>query len=234
MNSMSVYENPRFYQDVIKPNFRTQLIEHAPASPGSMVINGHPNDQLFAGGFQPFATRFATQGHRSWRSDPDGLIEFLTDMADRDFALWFYDIMSANILSTGLPIVTYSQFWWWWFFNHMWLSVASPLPHSSLAWFANHDYQQWSLHHNLAQARSGEHVGYKQEAKDYIYSVWPDAYYHAFKTKYHSGSLASSLRDHVVLQPEQRGVWALLDDGTYLQGDQSAWARDLVLDHVNI
>lgn len=231
MNSMSIYENPAFYQEVIQPYFRVKMVSDLDCEQPAWIINGHPNDQLFEGAFQPFALRYRSWGHKHIYHDPDPLLHGLTELVDGSWATWFYEIMQQNISSTGLPIHTYSQFWWWWFFNHMWSSVTHTAP-NHVAWFDSPDYQQWSLHHNLDQPRQGDHSTYKQAAKAYIAEVWPHSHYPMYKTKYHSGSLAASLRSHPVLNHTAARIRAVLDDGCELSDEINHDTLDLILDHV--
>ena len=237
LNHLSVYENPVFYQRVVRPHFQTILITDLPRGNDHYVISGHLNDQLCPGGFVPFAMASRELGANNIFQKPDALINFISRLTDPDFAVWFYEHKIENIQSTGLPIHTYDQFWWWMFFNHMWVCLkwsGEISGRSMIPWFDTPDYQQWAMHRNLTAPAHRGFENFKLDSKRYIFGIDGNHDYLRFKTKFHSSGLAS----HVAMNPvmsEPNTVLAWLDDDRVLTAPHdTAELLTMLPDHINI
>lgn len=223
-NRISIYENPKFYYEHILPNFK--LIDSNFLNLDDLlfekyyVIDGEPADQLYGG----IASRGMIDPNtvlKSWRNDPDELLDFFTNEVDRPFAEWYYESTKENIDSVTVPVETYYDFTWWLFFNMTWSSILLRPLHFQLSnsvdsltsyftnvipYFNTIEYQLWSMTNRIGikyNAGIGER---KLASKKYIYDFDHDEYYFCFKTKAQS-----------VSRPTKSGrFFCILDDYTRL------------------
>jgi len=210
-NYAGVYENPKFFMEHISPNFRiidsSELDISTELLNKYYVINGEFGDQLYAG--PVYLVREFMDNADLWetniRTNPDRMLQALTDQVDKPFANWYYETLIENINSTNIPMETYHDFNWWFSFNVMWSALTlrslkfsrttdddhlSVYLNSHIPWFNTTDYQQWSMNNNKRGEKYSTYAGlYKTAAKRYIYDYDHDKYYYAFKPK-----LASSGR----------------------------------------
>lgn len=234
-NHASIYENPRFYNTFVKPNFK--LIDSSTISLSEellsqyIVIDGSPADQLHAG-FVIQKMLYENSDHvlKNCHSDPDLLLGYLSQKTNDQFATWYYERVIESAKSQPVPVETYHDFFWWVYFNWFWVTVKlrplflyqPNLNQSSLQsyldnfkmWFDTADYQQWAMNNNHSGEKFGNHLGqYKFALKKYIYEVDRDEYYFNFKTKMESMS-----------RPPQRIItnnfFCILDDFTTLKWPQ--------------
>jgi len=232
-NRISVYENPRFFYDHIRPNFKlldsTFLKTDKELLNKYYVMSGEFSDQLHTG---VMTMSMFHNCPNDWRRDvyrdPDLLINFIADKTGKESAVWYYDRLINNIKSTNLPIENYHDFFWWIQFNVMWAAVKlRPIFHGAsadknllelyntnfISWFENSDYQQWAMCNNHNDTKYGNHIGeYKCEIKKYIYEFDRNEYYQFFKTKEDSHSRRSG-------KGVQFPVFCILDDLTCLNLD---------------
>jgi hypothetical protein len=212
LNSASIYENPKFFIDHIKPNFHiidsTAVDLNLNLLNNYYVINGEPGDQLYAGqaGYDGFTHQYMNDAdlwETNIRTNPDDMLQRLTDRIDKPFANWFYEIMMENINSTDIPVETYHDFNWWFSFNVMWSAIYLRSLHftgetdanhlqtylnSFTGWFDTMEYQQWAMNNNKRGQKYSSYAGlYKPASKRYIYEFDKDKYYYAFKRKVASG-----------------------------------------------
>jgi len=208
-NKISLYENPSFFYEYIKPNFSladsTMLQVDQNVLTTYYVITGEFSDQLFSGSLslQMQQKDFAGLGQDLFKH-PDPLINYLAKkFKNLHQAEWFYQHMVENIRSTTVPVTTYNDFFWWWFYNLMWVTVkirpALNFCYSAelmklylnnyIGWFESDDFQQWSMNNNLVHGRYGQNLSeYKIDLKKYIYDLDHNDYYLKFKTKLNSNA----------------------------------------------
>ena len=237
-NNGSIYENPKFFLDHIKPNFE--------------IISDHEtmtlcrDEFVFAGesGYVLGIEKHKIHTERSgfdqsgkdllWANNRDHLVAYCDTIGwpsttKHEFSNWLYNAMEENIHSTGLPINTISEWWWWLVFNLSWTAslmchadqFCAPKDHSKflknfVPWFHNDLYQQWDIH-NLHKIAKMQH---KSLGKQYIHTVFKDQCYLNFKTKVISGS--RGFRQSVFeIEPQHRPRNAEIDHlGDVYFGDQ--------------
>jgi len=223
-NRISIYENPLFYYQHIKPNFSvidsTYLIIDQEKLTNYCLINGDPADALYAGAFsQDMLLDSPDDFSRNCRTDPDRLIKFISQKTNYTFADRFYQSLLININSVDVPVSTYHDFFWWIQFNLTWVSDKfrciqqgyidkdsyESYINNFVNWFNSDEYQQWSMNNNHAGIKYGSHISdYKLVSKNYIYDFDKDPYYRTFKTKGASVSL---------MQKNPKNPWdCILDD----------------------
>lgn len=206
-NRISVYEYPEFYYKHVAPNFNvidsSSIAINQSLLDQYYVIDGEPADQLFiAGSAQNILFSDPESLSNNLRTQPDQLLDILTQTVDRDFAVWHYETMLANINSTVIPAETYYDFFWWHAFNWMWPSIclrslATQTDTSTVAvqayldnfihWFNTPEYQQWSMHNGIGVKCDLTRISSnKLPAKRYIYDYTNDLYYYTFKLKLYS------------------------------------------------
>lgn len=214
-NHYSIYENPQFYFKYIEPNF--EVINSTYSNPAEdfcrdyYVITGDPGDNClysYINANGHIAETVLPQGldirfdiERDVRRDPDGVIDLLSRLADKNFAKWFYNCVMENIESVDVPVITYHDFFWWIQFNYSWLGVKTlfytrqsavnldaTIPFDRYVPFNDTaEYQQWAMNNNVRGQKYGKDIGeYKLATKKYIYSVDNDEYYYRFKMKTNS------------------------------------------------
>jgi len=231
-NRISIYENPLFYYQHIKPNFSvidsTHLIIDQEKLINYCLINGDPADALYAGASsQGMLLDSPDDFNRNLRTDPDRLIKFISQKTNYNFADWFYQSVLTNINSVDVPVITYHDFFWWIQFNLTWVSDKFRCIQQGLIdkdsygsyidnfvnWFNSNEYQQWSMNNNHAGIKYGSHLrDYKLANKNYIYDFDKDLYYRTFKVK----SVSLSLR-----QKNLKNAWnCILDDFSTLSIDE--------------
>lgn len=241
-NQASVSEYPWFYFEHIKPNFRVIDSSVSINSPTHdfYSINGELADQLFAGSIsQSMLLSSDRIMRKNLHSDPDDLLAYIEAKTSREFSIWYYESILENINSVDVPIQNYHDFFWWTFFNHSWVSTklrvlslsgwsklgrADEYLDDFINWFDTADYQKWSMVSNKEQLKYGDTLGaYKQAAKDYIYSINKDIYYHKFKTKTSSGSHQTQMASWI----------CMLDDYSLLSLGELEQILEMLPEHIN-
>jgi hypothetical protein len=205
-NNSSIYENPKFFLEHIKPNF--EIISDYE------TLAMLQDDFIFAGesGYVLGIEKHKIHAERSgfddlgqdllWADNRDQLVAYCDTVgwpstSKHDFSNWLYNAMEENIRSTGLPINTVSEWWWWLLFNHHCSSnLMQHIDHYCLKethhkflenfvpWFHSDLYQRWGIH-NLDKITKMQN---KDIAKQYIHTVFKNEIYLNFKTKVISGS----------------------------------------------
>jgi hypothetical protein len=208
-SSVSIWENPIFYDKFIKPNFKTVDSQWAMSTDfiesNNYLITGEPGDQLFASGQLMF-----DKPHSVMHQTPlsyDLLFDFVVEKTDTEFAEWFCDFFIKNINSVDIPINSLHDASWWSQFNFNWVGVKMRMLNygdwaklknakvyfdTVLPWFDTVDYQKWAMVNNIADEKFG--TGFndaKLAAKKYIYNVDKNKYYRMYKTKMKSSDISS-------------------------------------------
>ena len=203
-NAVSIWENPQFYFDHIKPNFKivnSKGIFLGDNSQNAYLINSDPADQLFGclGGYLDTLHQNPELLHTNIINNKDCAIDFFTNIVDKKFAEWYYHVLVTNANSAGVPATTLYDLMWWSGFNNAWASVklgfltqgkraqlknAKHYIDEFINWFDSKDYQLWSMNrNNVAEQLGANPSEVKLAAKKYIYSVDNNRYYFKFKTK---------------------------------------------------
>ena len=203
--AVSIWENPQFYFDYIKPNFKIvnskEIFSGEGDSQGAYLIDGFPADQLTGciGGYLDTLYQNPDVLHTNIIKNKDCAIDFFTDIADKNFAEWYYHVLVDNASSAGITLTTLHDLMWWSGFNNAWTSVkfgyllqgkwaqlknATHYIDKFVNWFDSNDYQLWSMNRDNAAEQLGANPSeVKLAAKKYIYSVDKNKYYLKFKTK---------------------------------------------------
>ena len=218
-NAFSVWENPKFYFDHIKPNFKVinshDLLNQDLDSQDVYFITGDTADQLFgcAGGYLHSLYQNTDLLYTNIIKNKDCAIDFISaqlDNPDRYFAEWYYHVLLTNADSVGISITTIHDLLAWSGLNNAWISNTFRLMYSGnwknittaksyiercVHWYSSDDYQQWAMNSNNASEKLGPTASeYKLAAKKYIHSVDYNNYYFQFKTKMESTSLLDRKR----------------------------------------
>jgi hypothetical protein len=251
-NKFSVWENPRFFQDFIHPNFQTIdsmrlldldiLDEH-------IVIDGEPADQLFAGGTSlPIMLSHGLDFlEKDIIKDADLLIDYIAntsmkvgfDAPGKDFAQRYFTMLMDNIRSVDIPVNTFHDCMWWIYFNFSWTSVkmrelenyrdisnAALYLENFVHWFDADSYQLWSMINNTRNQKYGSSIGhYKLAAKQYIFDLDKNPYFLKYKTKLVSANYKWN-------RPGK--IWYCMTDDFRLLNLNDHWPiiRDLLPDHL--
>jgi hypothetical protein len=205
-NKISVYENPRFFHEHVRPNFH--VIDSTPQEFGSLldthyILDGDPADMLQGSGFALNAKAWGLDLTQSWKQSAP-LIDFLSTAMGRPAAEWIYNSMANNLDSLcddPLDLKTYADWFWWINFNWKWSAnrihemQRQPIPNvkpyldSAIHWYDTVDYQQWSMTQGrYSLVRDSSLGNYKKLSKQYIYEYDKNAHYLKFKTKTDSDS----------------------------------------------
>ena len=227
-SSLSVWENPQFYFDHIKPNFKVvdslKLLSEDFDSQDACIIDGEPADQLFGDGgeYLPILYQNPELLQTDIIKNKDCAIDFIAGLrTDKKFAEWYYHVLITNANQAGVPITSLYQLMWWSAFSNAWTSVklrfiavtngnwknlkdVKSYFDKFVHWYDSDGYQQWAMN----PAHVGEKIGirvtdFKLAPKKYIYSVDKNKYYFDFKTKVGSADICPHLRS---------GPWCCIDD----------------------
>ena len=245
--AVSIWENPQFYFDHIKPNFKVvnskEIFLEETNSTDSYFIDSFPADQLFGclGGYLDTLHQNPEVLHTDIIKNKDCAIDFFTDIANKNFAEWYYHVLLDNASSAGIPLTTLYDLMWWSGFNNAWASVklgyltqgkwahlknAKYYVDNFVNWFDSNDYQLWSMNRNNVAEQLGTNPSeVKLAAKKYIYSVDNNRYYFKFKTKMPSIELIDrNWVDH----------WCCIDDNWNLLNfkDHQAQIISMLPDHL--
>lgn len=251
-NKFSVWENPKFFQNFIKPNFTTMdsmnllnidiLNEYT-------VIDGEPADQLFAGGIS--LSMMLSHGldflEKDIVKDANLMIEYIartprksgSENPGEDFAQWYYTLLMENIRSVDIPVNTFHDLMWWSYFNFAWTAIklrelgsyrnisdAKIYLDNYVHWFDSDFYQLWAMTNNIRDQKYGSSIGHhKIAAKQYIFDLDKNPYFLKYKTKLFSGN-------YKWWRPGK--VWYCMTDDFKLLNLDDHWPiiRDLLPDHL--
>jgi hypothetical protein len=242
-NRVSIYENPVFFHNHIRHNFK--LIDSTTSTLNKNMLEkyycftGEPADQLYSGSISTQMMITSPDDlTRNCLTDPDNLIDYIKNYTDKNFAEWWYSCQIENIKSVDIPIETYCDFFWWMFFNNAWISakIRHSLSENNsnllnlffknlIPWYESNDYQQWSMNNQSSIKYGNNTLGeYKIASKKYIYDVDHNNHYLQFKTK---SSSISRVRENF--------PWfCLLDDYSTLSIDKNLEAiSELLPTHLN-
>ena len=239
MNSASLRENPRFYQQHVRKHFRLTGSEKSlDLLDGNWVmVGGEFNDQLFGsdiyrniidfGGieylFQPYTERNVT-----------AFFEHVGISAASAKA--WYDLVDQQIKATRLcEIVDVKDFFWWLNFCFKWQSVYYRIVARSTypglltrefldqhyhQFYLTEDFQRWSML-NPDKKIGNTWQSHKKIAKEAIYEFTRDQDYYDYKTKH--GSLSGVFRQRAVPDAldEAYQKITLTDAAVYYQPENS-------------
>jgi len=254
-NKSSVWENPRFFFDIIKPNFEVveskKIIDLRTLNNENYIIDGEPADQLFAGAISQtmMIANGPTYLQKDMINDAGLLIEYIAKSPRKvgqeppgfKFAEWYYNSLVNNVKSTDMPIKTFHDLLWWSYFNFSWVSVKlrmlangdyGTLDHAKvyfdhmIHWFDSDDYQLWAMNNNFLGMKYGNTVGeYKYQAKQYILDVDKNPYYFKYKTKTYSD-------DYIWLSNKK---WYCITEDLQLLNLEDHWdiIQDLLPGHIS-
>jgi hypothetical protein len=211
---LSIWENPQFYVDYIKPNFKVVSSEWATSKDAiekeNYIISGEIADKMFGGGSSGVATPNLIDQPgvlgKNIRIHKDHAVDFLAVRTNKKFAEWYYTVLVNNAASVGITLTTLHDLIWWSSFNNAWTSSKFEFLNyghwqniknlgvyfdRSVYWFDSPDYQSWAMsNHSLNLIVHQTAAKYKLDAKKYIYSVDQNEYYYKFKTKMSSGDIS--------------------------------------------
>jgi hypothetical protein len=203
MNNYSYFENPVFFNKIIKPNFKIDRIENQQYDPWthSILVSGEPADEMWIhADIIEIAHRYPGSSRNSIRSNPDHLIEFIGHKSNPEHAKWFYEMVLEESANFPIPIETYEDFYWWVNFNFYLVgdAVKEYLNGSTVQnqemfelfrqyykpWYLTDDYQCWSMMNNSNGVKIDDTIrSYKYPSKKYIFDVDKNPYYLNYKTK---------------------------------------------------
>lgn len=238
MTPSSYYENPMFYKKIIKKhNFN--IIEKDDTSVSKfhthVVTDGEPADKLW---LVRNALNYATslgynQLKNSWQQEQTKLVDFFQcKFQTKSQCEQYFKLVANNILETGAPVDTVSDWFWWINFNwhwegHQWHAYAmsqNKTPENLEIfkqryhpWYNTKLYQQWSFSkEGKASKLFQSAVQYKWPAKVYINEVFDNRWFMNYKTKTGSPTRYAS-KSH---RPGDIFPVAIFQDGTALTSDQ--------------
>jgi len=216
---ISVWENPHFYFDYIKPNFKIvnslETLYEDFNSQNVYTIGGEPADQLFGGLGISLSTLYQNIDllHKDIVRHSGYAIDFIAAKTDRNFAEWYYNVLMTSAQSAGIPVTTLHDMAWWSTFNDQWITVkfrfvlvsygkwkniknVKSYVDKFVHWYDSNDYQQWAMNRSNIEEKLGTTVSdYKLAAKKYIYELDKNKYYFKYKTKMASSDIFSSHLD---------------------------------------
>lgn len=203
MNNSSYFENPVFFNTVIKPNFKIDQIENNQRDPwvSNILVSGEPADELWIhADIIEIMHRYPGSSKNNIRTNPDQLIEFIGHKSNPAHAKWFYEMVLTESADFPVPIETYEDFYWWVNFNFYLVgdSVKEYINDGTVhnqemfatfreyykPWYLSDDYQRWSMANNSNGVKIDNSIrSYKYPSKKYIFDIDKNPYYLNYKTK---------------------------------------------------
>jgi hypothetical protein len=208
MNNASYFENPYFFEQVIKPNFR-YTSDYPYTWDNAIIINGDPADKLWIhANIIEIELEYKNVFDRSM-TNPGILIEWMTKRSSKEFAHWLLEYVQQSARKAQIVLENYSDFFWWINFALFYQGCAftsfcrsyngssthwKNYNKNFFVWFNTDIYQQWSVYAQRTQEKfTGSITSYKMPAKDYIFDVDKNNWYKTYKTKSGSGKFQKTL-----------------------------------------
>ena len=246
MNRTSIYDNPNFYNDFIKPNFK--IVDYGDAlSEDLYYIDGNPCDHLFGIGKTMLmllnSSNFRNQRSKKqlldqpWRTSLSEISKLLSSNMNFQASEWYINTTIENLSSVNIPNVTVYDFLQWHAYNQGWTNhmirhwMNTDLDYATykqrhIQFFDTVELQQWSLHNNKRGIKYGTTwFDYKQVIKDYIYEFDGNELNWKYQMK-KGGATGTEKRI------DQRRNIALLSDGSSLKFHEYDKLLELLPDHV--
>ncbi|WP_396190111.1 hypothetical protein [Flavobacterium sp.] len=202
LNNSSYFENPKFFRDIIKPNFNYTEVERSGFVDAEYIfVTGDPADQLWIhADIIELLYKFPGQSKNNVNTNPDTLLKFLETKTDPAHARWFYTFILQSSTRSPVPVVTYEDFYWWANYNFYYCGNSfkaylldyaehcteryAIFKKTCVPWYTSNNYQQWSLHNNSNGVKLGNSIAsYKEPAKKYIVDVDKNYHYYYYKSK---------------------------------------------------
>jgi len=207
-----IEENPEFYKNFIQGKIEcrdtTTLNVTNEFLQTHIVTHGDPGDCLYGPSMPMYQYLLSDNRHLlSWKDNKNLIVQGITNRgSSKEFAEWYTNKVSDNILEVGLDgIKTISDWWWWHYYNLKWeFSLLRPffdtrsaekrptitqetLQKYSDGTFYNTDYfQSWSYTNLERLCRDPSK--HKIDAKSYILEL--DGNQEYFDNKRKSESIA--------------------------------------------
>ena len=204
INEDSQLENPKFFDEIILPNFGTKLLPSNNyygiiTNPKNVCITGECADNLFGSlTLKSYMDNTLNYNaiHEPWDGET-GSLNWLLDKVNlyRDQReQMLYDLVNAS----PIDIRSNHDFLWWLNYTMKWQAVkyrmAMHAPTASDAeyiagniinFFDSQSYQEWALY-TTEQKVGTKWNSYKLPAKALINDIWANAEYQTYKTKWPS------------------------------------------------
>jgi len=130
----------------------------------------------------------------------DLIIRHLNIPDDPNFGRILYEKYARNAETATVPVHSLHDFFWWLIFNVKYLNCAvrgalyyndriewKTAINTVINWFSDPDYQSWSMvNNNNGQKIKSTLSTYKMAARDYIWDLDHNDWYHGFKIKLES------------------------------------------------
>jgi len=204
MNNTSYWDNPHFFEKIIKPNFR-YTSDQTYNWDNAIIINGDPGDKLWiANKLVQMEQEHKNTFDRSL-SKPDMLIEWMSNQSrhshdsNKDYAQWLLEHVQHSAKKAQVVLENYSDFYWWLQFAFVFQGAAlTSFRHvyngssthwenynkNFFIWWTTDEYQKWSVYAQQTQEKfKGSVTSYKMTAKNYIFDVDKNDWYKTYKTK---------------------------------------------------
>lgn len=201
MNWASYYENPWFYEKIIKKN-KINCDTHGLDWQNSLILTGSCADSLWIQANILEIENWHPGSYTRSLREPDTLIEWITHRSDSVFAREIFDLIVDNSTQADMNLHTYEDFFWWANFNFYWTGQIYKYVNTTIgdvsnvcidldlfrdrcrAWYDNDHYQLWSINNRSNGVKfSGSMRSYKKPAKDYIYDLDKNPWYRDYKLK---------------------------------------------------
>lgn len=230
LNLDSIVENPEFYRKFISE--KIACMSTADLKVGNNFLNnnilltGEPADGIYGPSTRMYRDLIATGQHKlSWKNNLQLLIDSINKFSPacsqeiqntipKQFANWYVDKVSRNLISAGVDGVdTVSDWWWWHYFSLKWdhliwrpiyqhkgrmnesISTENLQQFLTNTYFNTNEFQLWS-YNNLPYLTPKDLRQHKLDAKRYIFELDHNQDY--FENKLKMPSI--SINDHFRLQ----------------------------------
>ncbi len=225
MDKNSYFENPWFFNNVIKKNnlsYTDASINHNNA----VIVHGFGGDALWGDSEHAFASAQldARRLNQDPVKNPSDLLRWLNFKFDNMHSNWFYQSVVDSAAAAKISLHNYKEFWWWWSFNYVYDNyhyfscntfdfdcdkmAIDQYQKLVIGWYYSDEYRNWSLTTRATETESEYSIQtYKQLAKDYIYRVDHNPWYRDHKIKIASSRLTINKNPILKIEKDQHFLY---------------------------
>jgi hypothetical protein len=238
-NNESIRENPNFYHNYIKLNFKLMATELFMQRIKTQILDGiviscEHGDLLYGQDFGSVALTWFGEEYLKAPPTRENILKFFKagKMSTLGANCWF-DLFSSNIHLSARPINTVYDFFWWTGFNWRWqwagekIKLRTAMPINVETFFSSLEFQKWSVNHTQHSIKKAS--DFKYDYKEIIFNFTKDQEYQDLKIKHVSTSLYYLTNAFVAVESDGTKLtkkdYALIN---YYQPDNfiSNWLKD--------
>lgn len=194
----SIAEYPKFYYEIIRPNFKIISADNIEEliNESNIVVSGSQGDKIFGTDHIGKIFKLGLEKNLFSKLDKKFITQYyiIRGLSENAADTWF-NILREQINDINFDIKTNFEYLWWFNINYEWQSefflfiLRSKLKltekfinENMYAFYGTTGFQNWSVH-NQDKKILDRWTSYKFPAKNFIYTYTKDKDYHDYKVK---------------------------------------------------